>query len=137
MKNNNYMTDEEMNQFLESIGGLVNGYFTDRPAIKSAGFFAVGPGWYGIIKRLIEDLIELGWDKQICQVKEKFGGLRFYINTGSEEIWQRIQLAESASYITCEKCGELGEIRSGGWISTLCEEHADGRPSFNNNNDLL
>lgn len=129
--NNNLMTKEEMNAFLESIGGLENGYFTDRPPIKSAGFFSVGPGWYGIIKRLIVDLIELGWDKQICQVKEKFGGLRFYINSGSEEIWQRIQLAESASYITCEKCGELGELRCGGWIQTLCDEHAEGRESLN------
>ena len=121
------MTKEEMDAFLESIGGLNNGYFTDRPAIKSAGFFAVGPGWYGIIKRLIVDLIELEWDKQICQVKEKFGGLRFYINSGSEEIWQRIHLAEAASYITCEKCGELGQIRGDGWISTLCEKHSEGK----------
>jgi hypothetical protein len=128
--NNNYMTDEEMNQFLESIGGLENGFFTDRPPIKSAGFFSCDKGWYGIIKRLIEDLIELGWNKQICQVKEKFGGLRFYINSGSEEVWQRIQLAESASYITCEKCGELGSLRKGGWIATLCDEHSEGRESF-------
>jgi len=125
------MTKEEMTAFLESIGGLENGFFTDRPPIKSAGFFSVGPGWYGIIKRLIVDLIELGWDKQICQVKEKFGGLRFYNNSGSEEIWQRIHLAESASYITCEKCGELGELRKGGWIQTLCDEHAEGRESLN------
>lgn len=124
------MTKEEMNDFLESIGGLESGYRTNWPPIKSAGFFAVGPGWYGIIKRLITDLIELGWDKQICQVKEKFGGLRFYINSGSEEIWQRIQLAESASYITCEKCGELGELRGGGWIQTLCDEHSEGRESL-------
>jgi hypothetical protein len=125
--NNNLMTKEEMNAFLESIGGLNNGYYPDNPPIKSAGFFSVGPGWLGIIKRLIEDLIELGWDKQICQVKEKFGGLRFYINSGSEEIWHRIQLAESASYITCEKCGELGQVRGDGWITTLCEEHSEGK----------
>lgn len=125
--NNNLMTREEMDAFLESIGGLNNGYYTNRPPIKSRGFFSVSDGWLGIIKRLIEDLIELGWDKEICQVKEKFGGLRFYINTGSEEIWQRIQLAESASYITCEKCGELGQVRGDGWITTLCEEHSEGK----------
>lgn len=125
--NNNLMTSEEMDAFLESIGGLNNGYYTNRPPIKSRGFFSVSDGWLGIIKRLIEDLIELGWDKEICQVKEKFGGLRFYINTGSEEIWQRIQLAESASYITCENCGELGQVRGDGWITTLCEEHSEGK----------
>ena len=125
--NNNLMTKEEMDAFLESIGGLENGFYPNRPVIKSSGFFSVGPGWLGIIKRLIEDLIELGWDKQICQVKEKFGGLRFYINSGSEEIWQRIKLAESASYITCQKCGELGQVRGDGWITTLCEEHSEGK----------
>lgn len=125
--NNNLMTTEEMDAFLESIGGLNNGYYTDRPPIKSRHFFSVSDGWLGIIKRLIEDLIELGWDKEICQVKEKFGGLRFYINTGSEAIWQRIQLAESSSYITCEKCGELGQVRGDGWITTLCEKHSEGK----------
>jgi hypothetical protein len=48
--NNNYMTKEEMNDFLESIGGLESGYRTNWPPIKSAGFFAVGPGWYGFGK---------------------------------------------------------------------------------------
>ena len=126
--NNNLMTKEDFEAFLESIGGLENGFYADKPPIKSRGFFAVHDGWLGIIKRLIEDLIELGWDKQICQVKEKFGGLRFYINAGNDEIWKRIRLAESASYITCEKCGELGTARGGGWITTLCDEHADGKP---------
>lgn len=122
--NNNYMTEEEFDEFLMSIGGLENGYFTDRPPIKSSSYFSVGPGWYGIIKRLIEDLIKLGWDKQICQVKEKFGGLRFYINTGSDQIHTRIREAEDESYLTCEKCGEPGEHRTDrGWWTTLCDEH--------------
>ena len=125
--NNNLMTKEEMDAFLESIGGLKSGYFTDRPPIISRHFFSVSDGWLGIIKRLIEDLIELGWNKEICQVKEKFGGLRFYINNGSEDIFRRIRLAEDASYITCEKCGELGQLRGDGWISTLCEEHSGGK----------
>lgn len=132
MKNNNYMTDDEFNAFLESIGGLENGWYTDRDPIKARGFFSVDNGWLGIIQRLIVDLIELGWNKQICQVKEKFGGLRFYTNETSDDMWNRIRLAEDASYITCEKCGELGELRGGGWMATLCDEHAEGRESYNN-----
>ena len=130
--NNNYMSNEEFDAFLESIGGLENGFFPDRPKIMSHGICGCGNGWYGIIKRLIEDLIELGWDKQICQIKEKFGGLRFYINSGSEDIHKRIKLAADASYITCEKCGELGETRGGGWIQTLCDEHAGERLALKN-----
>ena len=84
------MTKEEMNQFLESIGGLENGFYTDRPPIMDANFFDISEGWYPLVKELIEDLVTLGWDKEVCQVKEKFGGLRFYINGGSDEIYKKI-----------------------------------------------
>ena len=88
------MTEEEMNDFLISIGGLENGWRTDKPPIKDCGYFVVDNGWLKLIKELIEDLIKLGWDKQVTQVKEKFGGLRFYINEGSDEIFNRITEAE-------------------------------------------
>jgi len=117
------MIEEEMNEFLESIGGLENGFYPDRDPIKDSGFFECGNGWYPLIKDLIIDLIELGWDKQTCQVKEKFGGLRFYINGASEEIYKRIQTAEDLSYETCETCGEKGELRRVGWYKTLCNKH--------------
>lgn len=113
-----------MNEYLESIGGLENGFYPDRPRIVDSNFFSVDTGWFPLIKDLIEDLIELGWDKQICQVKEKFGGLRFYINSGSDEIFKRISEAENLSYKTCETCGQVGELRTDiGWYTTLCDEH--------------
>ena len=117
------MTDDQMSEFLESIGGLVNGYYPDR-TITNPHFFACDSGWNELIKNLIEDLIALGWDKQTCQVKEKFGGLRFYINSGSNEIHDRIAKAENDSYNICEKCGEEGKLRNDiGWYLTLCENH--------------
>jgi len=121
--NTNYLSKEDFNGFLESIGGLENGFYTDREPIKDSGFFCIGNGWLGIVKSLREDLIQLGWDKQICQVKEKFGGLRFYINSGSDEIHKRIAEAESKSHEVCEKCGEPGKSISGSWIFTLCDFH--------------
>ena len=112
-----------MDNFLESIGGLENGFYTDRPPITSAGVFEVGPGWYPLVKELILDLINLGWDKQVCQVKEKFGGLRFYINSGSDEVHKRISKAENDSYEICEVTGEPGKLRNDiGWYTTLCDE---------------
>jgi hypothetical protein len=118
------MKTEELSEFLESIGGLENGYYSDRPKITNAYFFNCDSGWNIIIKNLIEDLIELGWDKKIVQVKEKFGGLRFYVVNGSDEIYDRISTAEKESYKTCEKCGEKGELRNDiGWYLTLCENH--------------
>ena len=117
------MTKEELGNFLVEIGGLENGWRTDKPPITNSNFFEVGPGWYELIKDLIQDLIELGWDKQVCQVKEKFGGLRFYINTGSDEIYKRITEAEKQSYETCEETGLPGELRTDiGWHTTLCDE---------------
>ncbi len=119
-----HMTDSEFEEFLESIHGLENGFYTDRPPIKSAGFFAVSSGWYGLLKELIVDLIELGWDKQICQVKEKFGGLRFYINSAPDEVHKRIREAEDLSYSVCERCGNPGELREDRrWMMTLCDVH--------------
>lgn len=116
------MEKQELDNYLTSIGGLVNGYFTDRPNITDSNFFQCGPGWNKLIKELIEDLIELGWNKEICQVKEKFGGLRFYINEGSDEIYNRIGKAEEESYETCEITGTPGELRRDiFWIRTLCD----------------
>lgn len=112
---------KEFNNFIKSIGGLENGYYRDKSPLMKVGY-EVGDGWLPILKDLIEDLIKLGWNKQICQIKEKFGGLRFYINEGSEEIYNRIIEAERLSYKTCEVCGKPGEPRYGGWITTLCNE---------------
>lgn len=118
------MTVEELSEYLESIDGLENGYYPDKPPIKNAYYFNCDSGWNELLKELIEDLIKLGWNKQVCQVKEKFGGLRFYINEGSDEIYDRIIKAERDSYKTCEKCGKEGELRNDlGWYLTLCPEH--------------
>lgn len=81
----------------------------------------IGPGWEDLVEDLIKDLIELGWNREVAQIKEKFGGLRFYINSGSEEIFSRIMKAESKSYKICEQCGRDAEPQGSSWIRTLCE----------------
>jgi hypothetical protein len=122
------MSEEQMNEFLESIGGLKNGFYTDRPPIMVANFFDISEGWYPLVKELIEDLINLGWDKEVCQVKEKFGGLRFYINGGGDEIYKRITKAENDSYEVCEITGKTGKLRNDiGWYLTLCDEEYEKR----------
>lgn len=117
------MTRKEMNEFLKSIGGLVNGYYPDRGPIYDSHIFSVEIGWFEIIKDLITDLIELGWDRKILQVKEKFGGLRFYIPSETDEMCKRISEAEDKSYQTCEVTGKEGKLRPDlGWYRTLCDE---------------
>lgn len=83
---------------------------------------SIGPGWYGIAKNLIQEAVAAGWNKEVCQVKEKFGGLRWYINGASKEVHHIIHKYEALSYETCEDCGEPGKERQGGWIRTLCDE---------------
>lgn len=116
------MTREEFNTYLQSIGGLVNGWKSNVPPITDCYFMEHSSGWYEMEKQLIEDLIKLGWNKEVCQIKEKFGGLRFYINEGSKEIHDRITQAESESYKICEICGSREHIgTTSGWITTMCE----------------
>lgn len=59
----------------------------------------------------------------ISQIKEKFGGLRFYYDGGDNEISGMVRMAESWAAHSCETCGDRGEQRSGGWIRTLCDKH--------------
>lgn len=87
----------------------------------------VGPGWIPLIDTLAEDLVKLGWNRELDQVKEKFGALRFYIREGTEAMFRRIARAEEESARTCEICGAPGYQREGGWIKTLCDTHAKDR----------
>jgi hypothetical protein len=115
------LTDKELNEYLISIGGLTNVFTGNK--VTDSDFFQVSLGWNLIIKNLIQDLIRLGWNKEVIQVKEKFGGLRFYINEGTDEIHQRIGEAELESMKTCEITGRPGKIRTDiGWYRTLCDE---------------
>jgi hypothetical protein len=59
------------------------------------------------------------------QVKEKFGGLRFYVNGATDKHWNYISFAESMSYRTCEECGAPGKLYTDGWHRTLCDIHAE------------
>jgi hypothetical protein len=65
---------------------------------------------------------KLNWI-EIQQIKEKFGGLRFYYDGGDDEISGMVRMAESWAGKSCETCGNKGSQRGGGWIRTLCDEH--------------
>ena len=117
------MNKEQMDEFLQSIGGFKNGFNLESNPITDSDFFEVGLGWFPLIKDLITDLIELGWNKEVCQVKEKFGGLRFYINAATSEVHKRVHKAEIESMSTCEVTGKPGKLRTDiGWYRTLCDE---------------
>jgi hypothetical protein len=84
-----------------------------------------GDGWLKLIDKLSSDITALdkrdGTTTIAVQVKEKFGGLRFYIEGGSDAVFALIDKAEALSERTCETCGEPGKLRGKGWVSTLCD----------------
>jgi hypothetical protein len=87
-----------------------------------------GDGWYDLLDRVCKQIQnEIKWNKaqkvEFVQVKEKYGGLRIYMNGGDDRIDGMIQMAESFSYMICDVCGERGKPNKVGWISTRCEKH--------------
>lgn len=77
--------------------------------------------------------IESGRYPQVVasQVKEKYGGLRFYVEGASEAQWAVISFAEALSEHICEVCGTTKNIgHTRGWVSTLCKDCAKGHPSW-------
>ena len=97
------------------------------------GGFAVGKGWYPILERLCKNIQQhIEWknkDTEVCpqviveQIKEKFGGLRFYYQGGDEQVHGMVRMAEAWADVACEECGGIGKRRGGGWVRTLCDLH--------------
>jgi hypothetical protein len=88
----------------------------------------VGEGWHPILRKLEEELNAIDPDFELVQVKEKFGGLRYYAHphTADPGFQQAINVAEAESFRVCEICGEPGETKAAlgrYWIKTLCPLH--------------
>jgi len=59
-------------------------------------------------------------------VKEKFGGLRFYVNGGDRATEAYIHFAEFLSNSVCEDCGAtIGVTQTSGWVYTRCPSCLD------------
>lgn len=114
------------------------------------------PGWYDLVSRLCRQIeAELGDHAahfRVVQMKEKFGGLRFYWswrgrtrptvdilspsgharleqparNEVSARIDTLVAAAEAESARTCEQCGAAAKLRSSrsGWLRVRCTKHA-------------
>ena len=115
-------------------------FWGELPIIRSD----LPPGWFVLVDRLCSDIDTLLSDEQaehfsVCQVKEKFHGLRFYWGFGRERverydtvlergswpilptrpewltlearIYDLIEKAYEASVATCEICGEPGNVQ--------------------------
>jgi hypothetical protein len=82
----------------------------------------VGEGW----SNLIEECYNICQENNVSvlQVKEKYGGLRFYVDAATESVFEVLDKCEEMSYTICEFCGKEGSLRTDlSWYLTLCDEH--------------
>ena len=57
---------------------------------------------------------------KVAQYKEKFGGLRFYIDGGDDYVEGMIRFAQYLVSMTCQQTGEAGDLcKKGSWYATL------------------
>lgn len=93
----------------------------------------VDEGWYRLVIDCDKELTGVDPNYQIYQVKEKFGGLRYYVKPSdpndkdiSERIASIISKYEEIASKTCSATGGPGVLMKsiGGWLKTLNPEHA-------------
>jgi hypothetical protein len=97
--------------------------------------FECGDGWYDLIYQLSKDLMAVSDKVRAVQVKEKYGGLRFYFTYSDhvskavdKKVFSLISKAEKESYKICEHCGSRDNVKqTQGWIVTLCGECMEKR----------
>lgn len=117
-----------------------------KPFHSIAFGFECDDGWHDLLDELMGRVQKLDKDKsvRVLQVKEKFGGLRFYysgggirvdiiglgsIGTGPDKeedpIFDLINEYEHKSYGVCEVCGQPGKLCQSDslWLKTVCKEH--------------
>jgi hypothetical protein len=107
-------------------GSFYSPGYTREQALES-----VYDGWHGLVNKAFDKLESITEFIVIDQVKEKYGGLRIYSSPMHEEFDKFILALETESYTICETCGEAGALRGGGWYKTLCDKHANNRPTIN------
>ena len=125
------MNAENTQTLFQMFPRLYRGHAKARTESPMGRGFECEDGWFGLIRDL-SAAIERACDEagvpvpEAVQVKEKLGGLRFYLDRRDVPIAKAIRRAEEASYKICEECGREGtlSVTSRGWYRTVCAEHA-------------
>ena len=93
----------------------------------------VDEGWYQLVVDCDKELTGVDPKHQIYQVKEKFGGLRYYVKPSNLDdkhtlirIGDIIRKYEDTAWKTCSATGKPGVLMKsiGGWLKTLNPEYA-------------
>jgi predicted alternative tryptophan synthase beta-subunit len=136
------MNPIEVNEEFDPIDKLIQEFPAVFQNMDTEVFYSIPSGWYNILYNLCEELTPILNEERskitedpeqplfyVHQIKEKFGGLRFYfmMNTENTELHENIQkiidIAEDKSYDTCQITGKPGTLcKKGRHFMTLSEE---------------
>ena len=88
----------------------------------------IDKGWFDLVDILSKKIYDAAKQSnvdypRVAQIKEKFGGLRFYADNTDEYMNGLIDMAEKISIHVCEVCGNPGKRRDTSWVRTLCDDH--------------
>jgi len=120
------MNEDKDEQLFRKYPDLFRHRHDHAHSMMGAGF-CCGDGWFDLIDKLLFSIQSYPYPKdspvEVVQVKEKFGGLRFYIEGGDNQVHKLIALAEGESFRICEECGCRDDVITGGkfWAKTLCK----------------
>ena len=96
----------------------------------------VDEGWYQLVIDCDRELTVIDPNYQIAQVKQKFGGLRYYFQSslsGERKAMDDVVTKyEAVAAVTCEATGNPGVLMKseGGWVKTLDPEYASSTPHY-------
>lgn len=150
------LRQDSANSKWEEIYGVWDQIKARHPRVSFKGSIGdmTAPGWWKVLDETFTAINEImaphpTYTFHVLQIKEKFGGLRFYWRLGNSEVEEAddeilvhddelytelsyqlgkvVDRAEEVCGHTCEICGEPGELRPLGWLRTLCDTHHQER----------
>lgn len=108
---------------------LITAYIRDKAAKSWRGRFASWRNSLLYVRLYPSDMFIKEYPcptLQVDQVKEKFGGLRFYVEGADDQVEGMIKYAEHQASRTCMMTGERGTLyRKHGWYMTLSPARAE------------
>lgn len=107
--------------------GITFGFEPGRP-YPPEEMGACPVGWLGMFERTVQRLIKLGWDRQLDQVKYKFGRVRMYPRSSTRPMDTIVQRFMARSAKVCATCGARAERDSPGSCGPHWRESETGEP---------
>ena len=117
------MNNINKDKLLKDFPNLYKQYYLTPQETCMVWGFDCDDGWFNLIYKLSQDITKVNPECEASQVKQKFGGLRFYTDKANDKAYRLIEEAEEKSYKTCELCGAPGTLNDSGWIQCRCKKH--------------